>query len=445
MRFACLYLPPRAFKKATRTREELLSLATEHSPRIEVHGDGLVLLDVDGLEQLWGEAREIGERLRYAAAEKQLGVRVAIASTKTAALLAAQGRCGLTVIPPGTEAERLSTFPLFVLKGLAHEHTHRLLSVIGRWGIKTLGALADLPADELFTRLGQDGVELQRMARGQDTRPLVPAAEEERFEETIALEWPVEGLEPLTFVLGRVLDPLCVRLDARGLAVGMLHVQLTLVTGETHERALRFPAAVSDSRVLRTLVLVDLESHPPWAGIDKVTVRVDPVPARTLQFSLLERAVPSAERISTLMARLTVLMGETRCGSPTLVDTHEPGAFEMRPFVPSVHGSRAVGTPAATEVLVPVLRRFRTPVSVRVTVEHGQPIGVSTNLLRPGGQHHVISCAGPWRTSGQWWTSPASSESWDRDEWDVALSDGGVYRIFRDRDSKQWFLEGVVD
>ena len=431
----------------------LMALAHDHSPRVEMHGTGLVLLDVDGLGQLWGSPRQIGERLRREAAERQLGVRVAIAGTKMAALLATQGRCGLTVINPGDEAERVSTFPLSVLKQLSNASSSgttvlMLLPVVQRWGIKTLGALAELPTDELFTRLGQGGVELQRIARGQDSRPLVPEAEEERFEQTIALEWPVEGLEPLAFVLGRVLDPLCQHLDARDVAVGMLHVRLTLVTRETHERSLRFPAAVNDPKVLRTLVLLDLESHPPSAGIDAVTVMADPVPARTLQFSLLERAVPSAERVSTLLARLTVLMGEQRCGSPDLVDTHEPGVFKMRPFVPRSQGVRSGGTAADTEVLVPVLRRFRTPVSARVTVEHGQPVRVSAGRGHLGLQGHVVTCAGPWRTSGQWWGvshSSSSAAAWDRDEWDVALSDGGLYRIFRDQDSKRWFMEGMVD
>ena len=50
-------------------------------------------------------------------------------------------------------------------------------------------------------------------------------------------------------------------------------------------------------------------------------------------------------------------------------------------------------------------------------------------------------CAGPWRTSGNWWTGQA----WDRDEWDVTLSDGVTYRVFRDRSTDAWFLEGVVD
>ena len=51
----------------------------------------------------------------------------------------------------------------------------------------------------------------------------------------------------------------------------------------------------------------------------------------------------------------------------------------------------------------------------------------------------VLASAGPWRASGDWWTpSP-----WDREEWDVELSDGGLYRVFRSL--REWFLEGVYD
>ena len=91
-----------------------------------------------------------------------------------------------------------------------------LLPVVQRWGIRTLGELAALPANELFSRLGHGGLELQRIARGEDSRPFVPEPAVERFEETVALEWPVEGLEPLSFVLGRVLEPLCAHLNMRG-------------------------------------------------------------------------------------------------------------------------------------------------------------------------------------------------------------------------------------
>jgi len=78
------------------------------------------------------------------------------------------------------------------------------------------------------------------------------------------------------------------------------------------------------------------------------------------------------------------------------------------------------------------LRRFRHPVPACVRVEQGRPVSV-------GGT--VTQCAGPWRTAGNWWTE----ETWDRDEWDVTLSDGAAYRVFRDRRTDTWFVEGVVD
>src|SRR6476469_8389090 len=119
-------------------------------------------------------------------------------------------------------------------------------------------------------------------------------------------------------------------------------MRLRLVTRELHERWLELPAPMRDARTLRTLALLDLESHPPSAAIDRVVVAVDPTPGRVIQFSLLTRPLPSPEHLSTLMARLTALMGEGRCGSAVTVDSWEPGAFEMKSFGPGL-GTRDSG------------------------------------------------------------------------------------------------------
>jgi hypothetical protein len=37
------------------------------------------------------------------------------------------------------------------------------------------------------------------------------------------------------------------------------------------------------------------------------------------------------------------------------------------------------------------------------------------------------------------------SQGWDRDAGDVALADGMVCRIFRDRATDGWFIDAVVD
>jgi protein ImuB len=329
--------------------------------------------------------------------------------------------------------------------------------------------------------MGQAGVWWQRLARGEDVEPLVPTAVEEPFDASLELEWPIDGLEPLSFVLTRLLDPLCQRLERRDRGAAVLHVRLRLVTRALHIRSLQLPAPMRDPKVLRTLLLLDLESHPAPAGIDVVTIAIDPTPGRIVQESLLTRARPAPEQISTLLARLQALMGEGRSGSPALVDSHRPGAFAMTAFrvieasskEPAKAGShdcreshdyggqhvsrqRAELAPSAKPLAPSVsLRRFRLPIPARVLVDHGRPISVRTDRQSLQGGR-VQTSAGPWRTSGEWWktaAAPAATEldalrgrvGWNRDEWDVALSDGAIYRVFEDRESGRWFIDAVVD
>jgi len=347
-----------------------------------------------------------------------------------------------------------------------------LLSTLSRWGVKTLGELAALPAAALSARLGPAGPVLCRLARGEDLQPLAPDPEPARFEASFDLEWPVEALEPLSFVLARLLEPLCADLERADRGAVGLALRLRLVTRETWTRALHLPTPIRDSRVLRTLLLLDLESHPPPAGIDRVTVEAEPSPGRIVQYSLIEHPLPSPEQLSTLMARLDALMGGGRSGAPALVDSHEPGAFAMRALGagrwamgkalrpdsrsarlqtcaaeaggrrPEVGGQGFPWPPISDpRPLVPgVLRRFRVPIVAAVVAGAGRPVRVTTGRRSlPGGR--VVQCAGPWRTSGQWWDASA----WDRDEWDVLLADGAVYRLSRDRATRRWAIEGVVD
>jgi protein ImuB len=80
---------------------------------------------------------------------------------------------------------------------------------------------------------------------------------------------------------------------------------------------------------------------------------------------------------------------------------------------------------------------FRPPRSAKVHASSGQPAFVSAS----GMQGKVVSLAGPWRTSGDWWTT----NSWSRDEWDVTLGDGALYRIFCDCQTGRWYVEGHYD
>ena len=452
--YAALYGPP---------IETLVAIARDFSPRLECYGEADVVLDVSGLGRLLGDAHAIAVELARAGAE-----RVAVCRSQIGARLLVRAREGVTVVADGDVrdggecalAQALSTVPLDVLRQLvADTDRNSPFDVLRRWGLKTLGEFAALPAADLSSRIGQHGLALQRLAHGLDPRPLVPDPGVVRFVQSMELEWPIEALEPLSFVFARLLDPLAAALEAADRGAAAIRLDLRLTDRHTHSRLLQLPVAMRDARVLRTLLLLDLESHPPSAAIDIVTIEADPAPARIIQYSLLERALPSAETLATLNARLGALVGTDRCGSPTLVDSYRPDAFVMNLFgtllsalgapPPSALARRlraSLGPQALSPAPqfpsspAPQLRRFRPPVAVRVSIERGRPVRVAIDRRgMPGGK--VIQAAGPWRSSGAWW----EGKPWNRDEWDVAVADGAACRIFRDRESGVWFLEGVFD
>ena len=498
--FACLYRPPAVDNDQRRTlgtRREpylknsansavsalnvvnpLVAVVREFSPRYERHRDDLVSIDVSGLDRLIGPPRTIGEELRRDAAARGVHVHVALARTRSAALVLALARPGLTVVDVGRERESLAALPIAMLEQaygscLAAQGPEpaalSLEPLCKRWGIRTLGEFAALPAADLSSRLGRHALAWQAIARGEDVAPLVPTLSEERFESSIELEWPVEGLEPLSFVLTRLLEPLSVRLERRDRGTAILHLDLRLVTNETHDRHLQLPAPIRDVRTLRTLLLLDLESHPPPAAIDRVTIVVDPTPGRVVQHTLFTRATPSPEQLSTLLARLGALMGQDRIGRPATVDSHRPGAFAMKPFATDHNDQRRnrrnrretylensagsacpeAGRRASSAVnVVSALRRCRQPIPARAVIENGRPTRLTTDRRGFAGGR-VLTGTGPWRTSGNWWAGQSDCRLqtvlWNRDEWDVALGDGAVYRIFRDRETDAWFIDAVVD
>src|SRR5260370_1261892 len=143
-------------------------------------------------------------------ARRLLGV---VAANSEVAIHAAGGLLGITIIPAGEERRRLGALPV----GILTTETETL-EIVERWGVETLQALAALPVLQLSERLGQEGVRLSELARGVRQHSLVLAQASSSFAEEMELDDAVEELEPLSFLLGRLLDQLCVRLEAR--AVG---------------------------------------------------------------------------------------------------------------------------------------------------------------------------------------------------------------------------------
>ena len=418
--FACVH--------ATNESERLLTCAHTFSPKVEQTDGDTVTLDIGGLGHLFGTEHDIANAML-----RRIGipVNIAIASNPDAAYHAARGFSGIHVIPHGDEAKYLSSLPIHLLSPLPE-----IAETLERWGIRTFRDLAALPEMGVAARLGEEGVRLQMLARGEGDRPLVPLEAPLRFEEELELEYPVELLEPLLFVLARLLGDICARLEERALAAIELHLHMKLERASEHMRAIRLPVPMRSPRIFLKLLELDLKEHPPSAPILKVSITAEPAKPRVTQNGLFIPLAPEPEKLELTLARITALVGPQNVGTPELLDTHRPGAFLLRG--PAIHAGKVSAAKRGQECLHHLaFRVFRPPKSAKVQAPGGHP----TYISAPGIQGKVLAFAGPWRTSGGWWTADA----WSRDEWEIALSDGALYRIYCEWQNGRWFVEGCYD
>ncbi len=331
--------------------------------------------------------------------------RAAIASTIEAAVLAACHFNGVTRIQPGDEPRVLGALPIDALPP-----DPEIFETLEMWGIRTLADLARLPENGLVERLGDRGLRIYRLARGALDRPLKPERIEIIFEEFIEFDHPLELLEPLLLIIGRLLNDLCARLDRRSISAGELKLTLNRI-----ERTLQLPFPTRDSKFLLKLLQHDLEANKPDAPVEKIRLQIVPAESRRVQHDLFEPSAPEPEKLELTLGKIRALVGKENVKTPELRDTHRPGW--------SISDMRLS------------FRYFRPPMEARVETENGIPKQILTRMFRG----KITKTAGPWRSSGDWWREDA----WHRDEWDIAVADGALYRIYHAR--AEWFAEGIYD
>jgi protein ImuB len=284
----------------------------------------------------------------------------------------------------------------------------------------------------------------------------------------------VAELEPLAFILSRLLNQLCARLSTRGLGAKEVRLDLELDKERVdppapgpESRSLTLPVPTQDSRLLLKLWRLHLEGKPPQAPVLKVAFTAQAAKPRALARSLFLPAAPDLEKLELTLARIRGLVGEGKAGALDALDTHRPDAFQVRPFSEAARGrspvppvrsgtGRSRSAPARhrelrTSAARMALRLFRPPLAARVELRDERPVRIEAAC---GVRGQVIVASGPWRTSGEWWREA----SWAEDEWDIevrSVTRGGpskptverksLYRIFREHSSGQWFIRGTYD
>lgn len=408
----------------------LAELASRFSPVVETRAAGIVVFAIDGLGRLIGDTHQIASEIARRAEERGIRGQLAIASNPDTAVLMARHFTGVTIVAPGREAEVLGGLPLGTLRAWATPDTLRTLE---HWGVRTLADLAALPGLGLIERFGEEGDRLRKLATGQAARPLEITTSRERFAAAIDLEHEITVLEPLLFVLNTLLREALAKVTSYGLAANQITLTLNSHTSTKHTRKLEFPVPVTDAAALLKQLQLDLEAHPFEHAINTVHMELRPTSRRGKQSGFFTPPVPEPEKLQTILARLGALVGSENVGSPELLDTHRPDAYQMLPFTAVEKAPREMETRNTL-----AFRRYRPVLPARVHLEQARPVRVETaGMGGLGGK--VQQAAGPWKSSGDWW----GDQRWTREEWDVALSDGGLYRLYQTWGN--WFLEGEYD
>ena len=175
---------------------KIFEIFRRYSPLVEGLSLDEAFLDLTGSERLLGPAREVAERLRCDVREStQLAVSVGIGPIKMVAKIAS-GMAkpdGCCEVKPEDVRAFLDPLPARKIWGVGPVAGERL----ERLGYRTIGDLARADLAALRRSLGDWGVSIGRLARGEDVREVVPDREAVSLSEENTFDADVSDRETL--------------------------------------------------------------------------------------------------------------------------------------------------------------------------------------------------------------------------------------------------------
>lgn len=414
-------LPDDADRDA-RAFEPVAAAVEALAPGVEVVRPGLVAVPARGPTRYFGTELAVAERVvDLVAAETGVECQVGTADGLFAATLAAHR--GLLV---GTGETATFLAPL----GIAELHQPAtgpdraaLVDLLHRLGLRTLGAFAALPVDDVASRFGPDGVRAHRLACGLDERPLARRGPSADLTVTRMLDPPVERVDAAAFASREPAEQLHTALAARGLACIRLGVGARTESGEELHRVWRCAEPLSAAGIADRVRwqldgwLTSREARPSGGISVLQLVPEEVVSGQALQRGLWGETGEDDERAGRALVRVQGMLG------PEAVLTGVPsggrGPVERVRLVPwGDEPSPARVVDAPWPGLLPAPSPSRVPVrppASEVLDDTGGVVGVSGRGVLSGVPYRVavngrpprrvLSWAGPWPADERWWES----------------------------------------
>lgn len=443
---------------------ELTAALLTVSPRVGRAAPDLWRAGAGGWSRRGGE-EALAEALREAtAAAGAPGSRVGVADVPVASDAAARAAgedSPVRVVPEGGSRPFLASLPPDLLPV-----SDEMLRTLRSLGIRRIEQVAARSRWEWAARFGPEGLRLHRWARGRDDRGFRPVRSEDLPGASVEVEEGVEELEPLLFLLRRLLDRTSRDLRSRGKCAARLRLRLLLEEGEEET------AEISPARpTRRPELLMDLcraalerrfregdgkggapaaEEGPAPRRVRGVALEVERTAgARARQGHLFARRWRDPMQAAATLSRLRARLGREGVVAPDPDRDHRP---EARSRWTPVEGESPGDVPSGLrrgswrpEAPPPVLRLLPEPrrVEVRTGGEGRSGGGPPAEVWDDGGRHGVLAAEGPERLSGDWWEDP-----YRREYYRVCTDEGELLWIFREyrRDGRfRWWLHGWWD
>ena len=414
----------------------LAQWAGRWSPLVEVDGDGL-RLDVSGVAHLFGGEAGLVRDVQTRFARAGLTTRAAIAPTAAAAwALAHHSPC----ICDEDVATRIG--PLHISALRLDPDTVRTLE---RLGLKTIGALLDIPRLALSRRFrgGEDVVEKLDRALGKKPEPLTSAPAHSPPRSILRLEEPATHPEAPAQALERLIPDLVARLQRRRLGARRLSLHGFRVDGSVATATVATAIPSREPKHLARLLAGAMErgaaTLDPGFGFDAFALEASwTEDLGAAQESLVEE--PSGEReLARLIDRLTVKLGGA-VRRPLALESHLPE--QAIGWVSALSTSRGAQL-AMTKRPQRLLDRPEA-----IDVIYATPEGMPRRFVWRRAVHDIARAEGPERIAPEWWRQPSTARL--RDYYRVEDSEGRRYWIYREGlvgDGRGgmpgWYLHGL--
>ena len=409
-------------------QRDLLECAAQWTPDYEATSLGLCVLDLTNVRHIAGRKEWCGQQMITHLAERQLRARAGFAANADLAVLAAHAADSVLVLRDGTndEAQLLARLPVAALRP-----SPQIAETLRLWGIRTLEQFAKLPRQGIATRLGHEGILLHDLANGGRDRLLRLVRPPVSFREEIELEHEIESLEPLLFLLRRMLGQLCTQLANAWLVAAALRLTLSFADKTHHRRELRVAEPTRDAELLLRILHTHLDSVAASAPIIALALQLKPARPAGSQENLFERSLRDPNRFAETLAQLEAILGKDRIGRARLLPGRRPDAFMMENFLADPAKASSVSLVPHVASLPLRLLREASPANVFFTGQ--QPAAVQTKEAL----HHITNADGPWLLSGDWW----DDDAWEREVWECA-GDDGLHRLAKHNGT--WALDAVI-